>query len=190
MHQRTISEHQHARLQRLGAAAVRQPLSSLGVDPEAPFFDDGLPNAEAISAIVLSKTVGQVIPNTTYAIYIPADPSTSSIHRGSGIVGVSDGDGRVSVHFQDDAFGSMPTWADRLFQAAARRTECAPTIATAALPEADLIMVGEYDARRERIEMIRMSMIPVILDWLQVPNEQFVREEIHRSGERGPRFAS
>lgn len=187
------------RLVRIGARRIDGMLMQLGVDPSQSVDSDPVsadfPSrttvATSIVGAVIDATVGQIIPNVTYGIYVPAAGARQHIRQGSGIVGVPVGD-RVAVHYQDRPANSanLVTWADRLFHAASRKSTHAPTSSQASLPAADLITVGEYDARRETIAMIRMSMIPVILDWLQVPNEQFVREEIHRTDRRDPVFAS
>ena len=85
-------------------------------------------------------------------VFIPASYDTHQrlgIRRGSAVTGTASPTAEpLDIYFQDDASGSLPTFADRAMHAAGRMVHRAPTIARmTAVPASELLYVGVYDDR-------------------------------------------
>lgn len=93
----------------------------------------------------------------SYRIYVPAPGplSRSTIWPGSGIVGEAVSPTQLEIYYEGNLYGAinMRTWADRVYQAAARRRERAPTVARMIVRRDDYVAVGTIDMQSRSVRL-------------------------------------
>lgn len=102
-------------------------------------------------------------------VYLPVDQTVlDHIDRGSGIVGVEDGE-RILLYFEGNRFGyaNVVTFADRVMIAAGRMQERYPTIARMSVEVDSVRKVGRYDGSR-RISLVGEE-IDSLAAWIGCP---------------------
>jgi hypothetical protein len=111
------------------------------------------------------------------AVYVPRAgtwPSTTIV-RGSGIVGTPLARGRVEIHYEGNLYkaANIRTFADRVHHAAGRHLADYPTAARDVVAAEDLVAVGHWDGEHVRLEAAHDERVA---DWLGVAVENLALE--------------
>jgi hypothetical protein len=116
-------------------------------------------------------------------VFIPSPDGTGTlgVRRGSAIAGEparSGADDRLDIYYQDDAHGSMPTFADRAYMAAGRLVHRAPVVARASnVAASELLYVGVYDDRNGEVLLVDDDQARELLaEWIGVDVADLERE--------------